>query len=191
MTNQDLVPETMELDGALLRRWTPDDTDVLHTAVLESFEHLHPWMPWATETPRFAVSQEYIDGSILRWSDGTAFEYGIFDLDGRTLLGTIGLHALSDPDALEIGYWLHVAHTGRGLMTKAAAALTDVALSLPGIERVEIHCDEANRPSAAVPSRLGYQMVEVRDHPPGPPAESGRRLIWVMRRDEDPAPDRP
>lgn len=42
------------------------------------------------------------------------------------------------PGGLETGYWVHQAHTRRGLATAAAAALTDAALALPGIDRVEI-----------------------------------------------------
>src|SRR5215472_2628482 len=40
----------------------------------------------------------------------------------------------------------------------AEPALTKVALALPGVDRVEIHCDAANAPSAAIARNLGYRL---------------------------------
>jgi RimJ/RimL family protein N-acetyltransferase len=105
------------------------------------------------------------------------------------LLGGIGLHDRVGPGGWDIGYWVHIAHTGRGVATTAAAALTDVAFSLPATERVEIHCDEANTASAAVPRRLGYRLAYVRGHRQTAPAESGKRMIWVMSRAVYPGSD--
>jgi RimJ/RimL family protein N-acetyltransferase len=50
-----------------------------------------------------------------------------------------------------------VLHTGRGLATDAAAMLTRLAFSEPGIDRVEIHCDWGNAASIRVPRRRGYR----------------------------------
>ena len=61
---------------------------------------------------------------------------------------------------MEICYWLAVGHTGRGLATRAAAALTRVAFASDDIERVDIRCERRNVASARVPERLGYQAVE-------------------------------
>ena len=83
------------------------------------------------------------------------------------------------PDGLEIGYWLDGAHTGRGLVTEAADLLTAAGLGLDGIERVEIHCDQANVRSAAVPARLGYRLDRIEPDEVRTPAESGHSMIWV------------
>ncbi len=170
-------PQRLVVDGTTLRAWRPADAPALHAAVLESFESLHPWMPWAEQRPRARDHEAFIDTAIEQWETGAAYLYGMFD--GERLLGTIGLHTRVGPGAFDLGYWLHVDHTGRGLATRAAGALTDLALALPGIERVEIHCDEANTASAAIPRRLGYRLDRIEDRVPEAPAESGRRMIWV------------
>ena len=59
------------------------------------------------------------------------------------------------------------------------AALTAAALALPGVERVEIHCDEANRRSAAVPRRLGYRLDRIEADHVSAPGDLGRSMIWV------------
>jgi RimJ/RimL family protein N-acetyltransferase len=58
------------------------------------------------------------------------------------------------------------------------------------VRRVEIHCDEANQRSAAVPARLGYRLAEVVDHERMTPGETGRRLVWAAERRDWPAPRR-
>lgn len=172
----------MALDGMLLRRWVPADAPAVHVAVLESFESLHPWMPWAAERPKLGDQEAFIALSMNQWDADEAYTYGIFDANNEQLFGTVGLYARVGPGAFDIGYWLHAGHTGKGLATRAADALTDTGLALPRIERIEIHCDEANTASAAVPRRLGYRLDRIEDRTPDAPAEIGRRMIWVKSR---------
>jgi RimJ/RimL family protein N-acetyltransferase len=86
------------------------------------------------------------------------------------------------PGAVEIGYWVHPAFTGRGYATACARALTQAGLALSDVVRVEICTDEANAISAAIPRRLGYRLDRVDELPPEAPAHSGRQQIWVMER---------
>jgi RimJ/RimL family protein N-acetyltransferase len=83
------------------------------------------------------------------------------------------------PGVVELGYWVHVDFTGRGYATACARALTQAGLALSGVARVEIHTDEANAISAAIPRRLGYRLDRVDELPPEAPAHSGRLQLWV------------
>ncbi len=78
-------------------------------------------------------------------------------------------------DYLEIGYWLDRQATGQGYATEAARALFDLARRVPGIAQVEIHCDPRNLPSAAVPRRLGFRLVD--DGSAAEPGAAG--MIWA------------
>ena len=51
---------------------------------------------------------------------------------------------------------------------------------LSDIQRAEIHCDEANVASAAVPRRLGYHLDRIVPDEVEAPGEVGRSMIWVM-----------
>ncbi|MEU0539624.1 GNAT family N-acetyltransferase [Nocardia sp. NPDC005978] len=175
-------PQRIELEGLLLRRWQPEDLTARVEALTESYEHIHPWMEWLAEPPTVAKQREFDETVAQGWpTHDRAFNYGIFDGDG-TLLGAIGLHDCLGPPALEIGYWCHVKHTGRGVVTRSAGELTRIALALPGIESVEIHCDEANVRSAAVARRLGYRLDRIEPRVQSAPAESGRGMFWVKER---------
>jgi RimJ/RimL family protein N-acetyltransferase len=172
-------PEVIEAGPTLLRRLRPEDAGALAAAVGESLDHLRPWMPWATpeaadqrmQRARTAEAEEM-------WDAGTDYIYSVFASDGA-LAGSIGLHRRVGDGGIEIGYWIAVSQTGRGYATAAARALTSVAVTLPGVERVEIHCDEANAASAAIPRKLGYRLDRMEAHEPEAPGEQGRRMIWV------------
>lgn len=171
-------PETVDLDGFHLRRSTPADAEALHEAVKASFAELHAWMAWCTEPVEIADQREFIERSAKNWTEQKTFNWVIVDAGGH-LIGTIGLMDRVGPGGLEIGYWLRTDATGRGVMTRAAARVTDIALSLPGIDRVEIHCDAANAASAAVPRRLGYRLDREAQGEQTAPGESGLDQYWI------------
>jgi ribosomal-protein-serine acetyltransferase len=144
-------------------------------------------MPWIgeeplTETQRIATIERF-QGS---WDDGSEFHYGLFQ--GDAVVGGLGLHARIGPGALEIGYWIHVDHQGRGYSTRGAQALTEAGLAVPGVRLIEIHHDRANLASRAIPERLGYRFVE---EVPGvivAPGQVGWSCIWRKERPEDRGP---
>ncbi len=184
-------PELVDGGPVLLRRVQADDAAGIAAAVARSLDHLRPWMPWANEesaTLRAQVAR-VAEASEL-WESGTDYIYSLIPAGGETAAGTaaiagqIGLHRRAGEGALEIGYWVAAQYAYRGLGTAAARALTPVALSLPGITRVEIHCDEANTASAAIPRKLGYRLDRISPHEQEAPGECGQRMIWVKERPE-------
>ncbi len=175
-------PEVLDAGAVVLRRNRAADADSVSRAVAESLQHLEPWMPWAQ--PR-AATREVQAARIVEveagWQRGTDFVYVMRRPDGDAdeVVGIIGLHRRIGPGAIEIGYWTHVAYAGRGYMSAAAKAVTEAAEALDDVDRVEIHTDEANLRSAAIPQKLGYRLERVDVRVPEAPGESGRLQIWV------------
>jgi len=164
----------------VLRRVRAADAGPLAAAVSASMEHLRPWMPWATpEAADPRTQRARVAEADEMWAAGTDYIYSVFAAEESALVGAIGLHRRVGDGGIEIGYWIAEAQTHRGFGTAAAEALTSVALGLPWVRRVEIHCDEANAASAAIPRKLGYRLDRVIAHEPEAPGESGRRMIWV------------
>jgi len=178
--NTGAPPEQIDAGMLVLRRLRMADVGAIAAAVGASLEHLRPWMPWAspeaadprTQRARVAEADEM-------WAAGTDYIYSVFTAEEGVLVGAIGLHRRVGDAGIEIGYWIAERQTRRGFATAAAEALTSVALVLPGVRRVEIHCDGANTASAAIPRKLGYRLDRVIAHEPEAPGESGRRMIWV------------
>lgn len=171
------LPERIEGDGIVLRRWTPDDAEAMQRAVAESADHLRPWVRWVDEEPATVEGRRALIAAWEReWRDGGAVLLGIF-VDGR-VAGGCGLDPGGEPGVLEIGYWLHPAFLGRGLATRAAHLLTEAALALPGTAAVEIRHDRVNAASAAVPRRLGYRLAGQAPNPKAAPADEGVDEVW-------------
>jgi ribosomal-protein-serine acetyltransferase len=180
----DRLPERIEAEGLLLRRWTVDDAAVQQQAIVENIEHLEPWMPWVALEPQPLEDRLAMLARWEReWRAGGDVLLGVF-ADGA-VAGSCGLHRRRGPRTLEIGYWIHVAFLRRGYATAAARALTAAALSTPGIDCVEIHHDRANTASAEIPRRLGYRFVGERPDRPEASGETGIDCVWRLERNPD------
>ena len=189
----DRRPERIELPavGVVLRRHRPADLDALHAAIEESRDHLRPFMPFAdqarVDTAGFVELAQQPVGRTA-----PSFNYLITDAADGEVLGGCGIHrprrSRRRRDRLLAA---GDGATGRGIVTAAAAALTDAGLALDGIERMEIHCDEANVRSAAVPRRLGYRLDRIEPDAITSPGELGRMMIWVWPRRRRRRPEPP
>lgn len=171
-------PCTLALGAITLERWRGEDVEELHRAVSSTIEHLLPWMPWAREGDRDARAR-FLRESEQGWAAGERFEYAIRDAQAD-LIGGVGLMSRIGPRGLEIGYWVHAAHTRRGVATLAAAAATEAALGLAEIDHVEIHHDEGNVASGRVPARLGFSRTATFLQKPTAPGDVGVEVHWRL-----------
>jgi RimJ/RimL family protein N-acetyltransferase len=183
------VPERIHAEGLVLRRWRPEDREARYRAIIDSFGHLHPWMGWAAKPPTEQEDLERLE-SARHWPSAGSYNFGIFDACEQVVLGMAAIHDNLGPGALEIGYWCHVDHVGRGVAIRSARALTQLLLGLEHIDRIEIHCDRANVRSAAVARRLGYRLDRIEEDGVDAPAESGQGMVWIKERRAAPDPMR-
>jgi RimJ/RimL family protein N-acetyltransferase len=184
-------------DGPAMRIVTPQtvirpmqesDAPMLHAAVQESLAHLRPWMPWAHQEPQRLADRV---ARLVRVYDAYTrredFGVGIFDPSESRVLGGAGLHNRIGPEALEIGYWIHVDAVRQGLASEVASALTRVGFEVEGERWLESRCDPKNPASAGVARRAGFTHVETREGDTethdGQPRDS---MIWVLRAEDYP-----
>ena len=165
--------------GLVIRPWELRDATRLHTAILESIDHLRPWVPFADKEP---ITFDQRVANIAQWRDrldtGGDRMYGLFL--GDEVVGGCGLHPRIGEGGLEIGYWVHPGFVRRGLATRAARAMTDEAFAIDGIDRVEIWHKEANVPSGRIPATLGFAYLGKRFRDGSPDEEW---MVWLMTRD--------
>jgi RimJ/RimL family protein N-acetyltransferase len=174
--------EVLEVPHCLLSRTRESDADQLADAVGASLDHLRRWLSWATEAAADVQAQRRrCREAEAHWAYGYEYSYVLRPGQSEQVIGGFDLWRIG-PNAVELGYWVHVEFTGRGYATACARALTQAGLSLSDVARVEIHTDEANVFSAAIPRRLGYRLDRVDELPPEAPAHSGRVQIWVIER---------
>jgi RimJ/RimL family protein N-acetyltransferase len=162
----------------VLERWRSSELEQLYAAISANLDHLRPWMPWVAQHSRDSVARFLADNE-TGWQRGERFEYAIRDREA-TLLGSAGLMGRIGPGGLEIGYWIDGRHTRRGIATLAAAALAEMGLALSTVDRVEIHHDEANLASGAIPARLGFTSLGAFPEAARAPADIGRDVRWRL-----------
>ena len=165
----------------MIRRFSPADATQLHEAILDSLEHLTPWIPWAALEPLDLADREKLIADWQeRWQTGEDFKFGVFE-NGR-LVGGCGLHRRIGPGGLEIGYWTRAGETGRGIAGEAARCLVDGAFSMSRVGYIEVHHDVANVASGRIPERLGFSFVTEREDGAAAPAEVGVVRVWRLDR---------
>jgi RimJ/RimL family protein N-acetyltransferase len=141
----------------ILRCWEPVDAPLLTAAVDANRDHLRPWMPWAAGEPdpiKTVIQRLRINRAKFDLDEN--YVYAIFNPAETQVLGGTGLHPRVGANGIEIGYWIDADHLGLGLATEVTAALTKIVFEIHELDRVEIHCEPENAPSAAVPRKLGY-----------------------------------
>jgi RimJ/RimL family protein N-acetyltransferase len=171
----DRPPDEIKTPALVLQRFRRRHVAAVTEAINRSLDHLRPWMAWAREPVTEAAEEKVLVEAEAHFEEGSEFAYVMLDQEAN-VVGTCGLHRRGPADTLEIGYWVHADHVNRGIATAAAGALTDVALAMEGIAHVEIHCDARNAASAAVPRKLGYELVSVVDDPER--GEGFQEMVW-------------
>jgi RimJ/RimL family protein N-acetyltransferase len=140
-----------------LRPWAFHDVDALLVAIDQSRAELGAFMPWAhTEMSREAEYDLLRDFDAHYWA-GREYVIGVFSPSGE-ILGGVGLHPRTslNPRALEVGYWCHTRHAGKGITTQAVRVLVALAFDHFGCDRLQVQHDEANVASRRVVEKCGF-----------------------------------
>jgi RimJ/RimL family protein N-acetyltransferase len=140
-----------------LRPWSLSDVDALMTAVLDSTPELKGFMPWSHVPPTRESEYTLVARFNADYYAGKEYIFGIFAEDGA-VLGGAGLHPRVplNTRALEVGYWSHSAHAGKGNITLAVQMLIALAFERFDCDRFQVMHDEANAPSRRVVEKCGF-----------------------------------
>ena len=143
-----------KLDSLGVRPLEDEDAAELY-ALVEANPDLKEWMPWAAEQD-LAATERFIADAETQLVGEDGFQAAI-EPEGE-IVGVVGFHKIDWVNRnTSLGYWLASTARGKGIMTTAVRALLDHAFYEWELHRVEIHCAPDNRPSRAIPERLGFR----------------------------------
>jgi ribosomal-protein-serine acetyltransferase len=129
----------------------------VYAAIEKNRAHLTPWFPWAEKTKSVDDVLSFYRRGDAKRELGELIEYVI--VEHETVIGVIDIHSIERfGRSGRIGYWLVENAQGRGTMTRAVAAVTDVAFLKAGLNRLEIRTAPNNVRSRSIPIRLGYRL---------------------------------
>jgi RimJ/RimL family protein N-acetyltransferase len=156
------VPESFDTARLTLRMPHPSDGAALHTAIVESYANLQPWISWAATMPTLEDIEQRVRKDHLKYLAREDFRLLMFLKGTDTLVGGGGL-ILRNPEywkipKFEIGYWVRTSLEGQGYVSEAVVGLTKFGFEALGARRIEIRCDERNVRSRKVAERNGYTM---------------------------------
>ena len=163
-----------------LRRFTPDDLDVLHR--LYSDPEVARYVG-GTKTREQA--QEMLDQRILAYYDAQP-GLGVWMTLERASGACVGMHLLNNIQGethIQLGYVLFKDHWGRGYATEMSVALMRYGFVVAGLERIVAITDLANGDSQRVLLKAGLQRRGERRF--AHPAYRGESLAWFEADRED------
>ena len=134
-----------------LRVYSADDAAALSEAVNESYEHLKPWMPWASPDQSILQSEKICRRLMAAYYDNSDYTLGIWD--GDTLVGGTGFHLRCGPiewKCAEIGMWICSSYAGKGWGTRSLEQMLEWGFTVWGWERLIWKCDTRNEGSIRV-----------------------------------------
>jgi ribosomal-protein-alanine N-acetyltransferase len=122
----------------VIRPLTADDAEPLAALLVRNREHLRPFEP--ERPPAFYTAEaqhERIGVFEEQRRTGTGYAFAI--LDRGELAGTIALSNVARGilESANVGYWVDQARGGRGLATRAVAAIAEEAFGPLALHRLE------------------------------------------------------
>ncbi len=133
-------------------------TQRFYRAVLTSRECLAPWLPWVPQKVTLESCKRYVEACEFDWDRGTALRFALRYRNQPDLIGVVSLESiLKAHRSCDLGYWLHPAHQGQGLMTEAAGRVVNYAFAQMHLHRIRCSAAVENLPSRRVAERLQFQ----------------------------------
>lgn len=154
-----LPPISTTLDGLTLRMFSLEDVAELQYAVFESYEHLKPWMPWASDRQTMLQTEKIIRRLMANYLSNE--DYTISVWDGDSLVGGTGFHLRCGPvdwRCAEIGMWIRSTLAGQGWGTRTLEQMLEWGFNTWGWERLTWKCDTRNEGSIRVAQKCGLTL---------------------------------
>lgn len=152
------LPMPINTKRLLIRPIMPGDGAQTNEAIVESFDLLKEWLPWAKENPPSLEESEitartfYAD-FILR----KAVHMVMFD--NNLLIGMCSLNLFNwHVPSTDIGYWTRLSAQGKGYAQEATNALVLYAFNHMKVRRLTLRCDDGNLASAAIAEKCGFVL---------------------------------
>jgi RimJ/RimL family protein N-acetyltransferase len=148
----------MELtDGFIvLRPHLLSEAKRLHEAVQESLNELMPWMTWCHEGYAIEETREFLARCVDGWREGREYNFSINEPQSGLFLGGCDLNRIGrDGGTANLGYWVRIGQTGRGVATAAARLLARFGFSELKLNRIEISVAVGNKASRRVAAKAG------------------------------------
>lgn len=152
-------PDSFETERLILSAPRPGDGAAINEAIVETFDALRRWMPWADHIPTVEENESYSRRAAASFLLRENLPLRMWHKADGLYAGGTGLHNIDwNVPCFEIGYWIRARYEGQGLVTEAVKGIVEFATVHLGAKRLEIRCDARNVRSANVARRAGFTL---------------------------------
>lgn len=148
-----LLPEVLKTPRLSLRKPCMADAAAIFTSYTQDLEvaRYMAWKPHAT----LAETEAFLADCAQWWEAGDRRPYILsFKGDEQEPVGMLDARVMGH--IVDVGYLLARRYWGKGLMPEAVQALTQAALAMPKLFRVQATCDVENLASARTLEKAGF-----------------------------------
>ncbi|MDR8414422.1 GNAT family N-acetyltransferase [Nonomuraea sp. 3-1Str] len=149
-------------DDVVMRPVAEDDAQALTDAYVRNRDHLRRWEPRRPDTFFTLTGQsERLEAQLQQCRDGRLMPWVL--ADGDRIVGCMNVSGIvyGAFHSANLGYWLDAGYTGRGLATRAVAAVCRDADERLGLHRVEAATLLDNVASQRVLEKAGFEPYGV------------------------------
>ncbi|WP_106191983.1 GNAT family N-acetyltransferase [Umezawaea tangerina] len=168
----------------LLRPFTPDDLDALHS--WESRPDVARYLYWEARTREESrVALERKVASTWPRAVGESLVLAVQRRDTGQVIGDVHVEWLHEEWRQgEVGFVFHPDHGGRGYAAEAAEVVLRLGFTALGLHRIIGRCDVRNTASSRLMERLGMRKEAHFRHNDIFKGEWGEELVYAMLEDE-------
>lgn len=147
-------------DEIRMRTYTNRDAEIFFKTSDENRAYLRPWISWVDRMHNETDALDLIQQGLIQLERQEALILAVFKKE--ELIGGMGMHSWNQElKKAEMGYWLCEKETGKGIITLAAKVFLKYLFQELQLNKVELCHLPDNTRSAAVASRLGFQVEGV------------------------------
>jgi ribosomal-protein-serine acetyltransferase len=140
----------------LLRPYKESDLVQLYAAARESTAEVWQWLEWCHPDLSLAESRNFIRSQPKNWTDGTAYNFGIFNKKDNLYLGGCGLIELRRSDKVaSMAYWVRTTETKKGIATASILLLAGFGFQELNLNRIELVIATNNISSICAAEKAG------------------------------------
>jgi RimJ/RimL family protein N-acetyltransferase len=164
INNRDNIPDKLETARLILRRTEPGDGKLVSEAILETWEELYKYAPWAQKREDYTAEkvEENLRQQRSQYDARSAFFMATFDRFSGRFLGTVELYDVDwENSSMKTGYWFRKSAMGNGYASEAEIALIDFAVKGLGAKKIEAWRQSDNEASGRILLKAGFKEVSV------------------------------
>lgn len=165
MSAPDIVPNFFETERLIVRRSEAGDGPLVSEAILESWDSLYKYAPWALDPANHTPEKEEACSLPFqqKYNDRTDFFMQAIEKKTGRFLGRIELYAADwTTRTLTLGYWFRKSAEGQRFASEAAAGIVDFGFHFLKANRLIATWKSDNEPSGRILKRLGFTETAIK-----------------------------